>query len=63
VCRQIVDDDGVAALESGLQTLFEIVVARYRRLLERVTEESDRQTIFNLLAEEQQKQKNAGDPI
>jgi hypothetical protein len=32
-------------------------VARYRRLLERVTEESDRQTIFNLLAEEQQKQK------
>jgi hypothetical protein len=38
-------------------------VARYRRLLERVTEESDPQTIFNLLAEEQQKQKNAGDPI
>jgi hypothetical protein len=37
-------------------------VARYRRLLERVTEESDRQTIFNLLVEEQQKQKNAGDP-
>jgi hypothetical protein len=36
---------------------------RYRRLLERVTEESDRQTIFNLLAEEQQKQKDAGDPI
>ena len=38
-------------------------VARFRRLLERVTEESDRQTIFNLLAEEQQKQKDAGDPI
>jgi hypothetical protein len=38
-------------------------VARYRRLLERVTEESGRQTIFNLLAEEQQKQKDAGDPI
>ena len=37
-------------------------VARYRRL-ERVTEESARQTIFNLLAEEQQKQKDAGDPI
>ena len=36
-------------------------VARYRRLLE--TEESARQTIFNLLAEEQQKQKDAGDPI
>ena len=38
-------------------------VARYRRLLERVTEESARRTIFNLLAEEQQKQKLAGDPI
>jgi hypothetical protein len=37
-------------------------VARYRRLLERVTE-ADRQTIFNLLSEEQQKQKDAGDPI
>jgi len=35
----------------------------YRRLLDRVTEKSDRQTIINLLAEEQQKQKDAGDPI
>jgi hypothetical protein len=38
-------------------------VARYRRLLERVTEESHRQTIIKLLAEEQQKQKEAGDPV
>ena len=38
-------------------------VARYRRLLERVTEELDRQKILNLLAEVQQKQKDAGDPI
>jgi hypothetical protein len=38
-------------------------VKRYRRLLERVTDESDRQQIFNLLAEEQQKQKDAGDPV
>ena len=38
-------------------------IERYRRLLERVTEESDRQTIINLLAEEQQKQKDAGDPV
>jgi hypothetical protein len=38
-------------------------VEHYRRLLERVTEESARQTIFDLLAEEQQKQKDAGDPI
>jgi hypothetical protein len=36
-------------------------VARYRGLLERVTEESDRQTVFNLLAAEQQKQKDAGE--
>jgi hypothetical protein len=38
-------------------------VERYRRLLERVTEESARQTIFNLVVEEQQKQKDAGDRI
>jgi hypothetical protein len=38
-------------------------IMRYRRLLERVTEELDRQTIFKLIAEEQQKQKEAGDSI
>jgi hypothetical protein len=38
-------------------------VTRYRRLLEHVTEQSDRQKIINLLAEEQQKQKDAGDSI
>jgi len=38
-------------------------VKRYSRLLERVTEELDRRTIRNLLAEELQKQKDAGDPI
>ena len=37
-------------------------VERFRRLLERVTEESDRQKIMNLLTDELQKQKNAGDP-
>ena len=36
-------------------------VERYRRLLERVTEDSDRQTINKLLAEEQQKQKVGSD--
>jgi hypothetical protein len=35
-------------------------VARYRRLLERVTEEPDP---LKLLAEEQQKQRDAGDPV
>ena len=38
-------------------------VKRYRRLLERVTEEPVRQTIVNLLAEEQQEQRDAGNPI
>ena len=38
-------------------------VERCRRLLERVTEESDRQKIINLLAEERQKQKDSGDPV
>ena len=38
-------------------------VKRYRRLLERVTDESDRQQIINLLAEERQKQKDAGDSV
>ena len=38
-------------------------VERYSRLLERVTEELDRQLIINLLAEEQQKQKDANDPV
>jgi hypothetical protein len=38
-------------------------IERYRRLLERVTEESDRQQIINLLAEERQKQKEAGDSV
>ena len=38
-------------------------VEHYRRLLERVIEEPARKTILNLLVEEQQKQKDAGDPI
>ena len=38
-------------------------VVLYRRLLERVTEESERRKIINLLTEEQQKQKDAGDPL
>ena len=38
-------------------------VARYRRLLERVTEEPDRETIIKPLAAEQHKQKVAGDPV
>jgi hypothetical protein len=35
----------------------------YRRLLDRVTEGSHREQIINLLAEEQRKQKDAGDPV
>jgi hypothetical protein len=38
-------------------------VERYHRLLERVTDKIVRQQIINLLAEERQKQKDAGDPV
>jgi hypothetical protein len=38
-------------------------VEHYRRLLERVIEEPDRQTSLKLLAEEQKRQKDARDPI
>ena len=38
-------------------------IARYCKLLDRVTEEPDRQRIIELLAEEREKQKDAGDPI
>ncbi|MGC1358897.1 MAG: hypothetical protein WA851_24465 [Xanthobacteraceae bacterium] len=38
-------------------------VERYCRLLDRVTEESDRKQITKLLTEERQKQKEAGDPL
>ena len=36
-------------------------VARYHRLLVTVTDETQRQQIFTLLAEEKQKQSDAGD--
>ena len=38
-------------------------VKRYSRLLERVTDELNRQQIINVLAEERQKQKDARDPV
>jgi hypothetical protein len=38
-------------------------IEHYRLLLEATTEEIERQRILTLLAEEQQKQKAAGDPI
>jgi hypothetical protein len=38
-------------------------VEHYHLLLERVTEEGERQRILKLLAEEQQKQRDAGDPV
>jgi transcriptional regulator of met regulon len=36
-------------------------VARYLRLLERITDEKDRRQVEKLLAEEQRKQQEAGD--
>jgi hypothetical protein len=38
-------------------------VRRYNHLLDRVTDEPDRQRILQLLAEERQKQKDAGDLV
>jgi hypothetical protein len=38
-------------------------VKHYRLLLGATTDETQRQRILRLLAEEQQKQKDAGDPI
>ena len=38
-------------------------VDRYCHLLERVTDESHREQIIKLLAEERQKQKDAGDSV
>ncbi len=38
-------------------------VKYYRRLLESVTDETERQKILHLLAEEREKQRAAGDPI
>jgi hypothetical protein len=37
-------------------------VAKYKRLLETAIDEAERQTISKLLAEEEQKQEDAGDP-
>jgi hypothetical protein len=37
-------------------------VARFERLLENVTDETERQRLLKLLAEEQKKHKDAGDP-
>ena len=61
---------GLAACQKGLSVGFNKYqfvrsqnVERYRHLLERVTDESDREQIINLLAEERKKQKDAGDLV
>jgi hypothetical protein len=38
-------------------------VQRYRSLLERATEQADREKLLSLLAEEEQKQKDAGESL
>jgi hypothetical protein len=38
-------------------------VQRYRNLLERADEQADREKLLSLLAEEEQKQKDAGDSL
>jgi hypothetical protein len=38
-------------------------VKHYRLLLEQITDEAERQRILRLLAEEEKKQRDAGDPL
>lgn len=38
-------------------------IAKYKQLLETALDEAERQRISKILAEEEQKQKDAGDPI
>ena len=49
---------GVQHVDTALEN-----VERYRRLLKTVSDETERAVIFELLAKEQQRQKDCGDPI
>ncbi|MGE5166041.1 MAG: hypothetical protein ACM3IH_18720 [Sphingobacteriales bacterium] len=50
-------------MDSTARFIWRENVKHYRLLLETVTDEKVRQEILKLLAEEQQKQRAAGDPI
>ena len=55
---------GVQHVDTAIERFIRLEnVKRYRRLLETVSNKIERAVIFELLAKEQQKQKDCGDPI
>ena len=55
---------GVQHVDTAIERFIRLEnVKRYRRLLEAVSDETERAVIFELLAKEQQKQKDCGDLI
>ena len=62
--RLLVGIRGVQHVDTAIERFIRLEnVKRYRRLLEAVSDETERAVIFELLAKEQQKQKDCGDPI
>ena len=55
---------GVQHVDTAIERFIRLEnVKRYRRLLEAVSDETERAVIFELLAKEQQKQRDCGDLI
>ena len=55
---------GVQHVDTAIERFIRLEnVKRYRRLLKTVSDETERAVIFELLAKEQQRQKDCGDPI
>jgi hypothetical protein len=55
---------GVQHVDTAIERFIRLEnVKRYRRLLKTVSDETERAVIFELLAKEQQKQKDCGDLI
>jgi hypothetical protein len=55
---------GVQHVDTAIERFIRLEnVRRYRRLLATVSDETERAVIFELLAKEQRKQKDCGDPI
>jgi len=62
--RLLVGIRGVQHVDTAIERFIRLEnVKRYRRLLETVSNKIERAVIFELLAKEQQKQKDCGDPI
>ena len=62
--RLLVGIRGVQHVDTAIERFIRLEnVKRYRRLLKTVSDETERAVIFELLAKEQQRQKDCGDPI